>query len=527
MKKSFKNCKGITLIALVITIVVLIILTTVSINVLVGNSGIIELASSSKSKYKMQEVLEKIKIIKLDWDIKHLVNQNVTEEKFFEALENENITSDINKKDTIIENNCEETEYEVKTKEGYLVEIIVKKTDDKIEIIINGINDGKGITDVEPVPDETLPQEAEIQFSTTVTEVNKAIKTTVVLKDNESGINARKSKWILNQISTKIGVNEENYTNTFASDNDVIDVTPTASGSWYLHVLSVDKSGNKLETVKGTIKTEIGAANYTRVQNKTQVTGTHKSDNTVITREVGDNFNYDCKVSTYTGEWRILGAENGQLLIMSAENITDVELSGKDDYINGEDKLNQICAPYGENARSVKIEDINRVTGYDPNKTGNGQKFSLGKVEEYGNQVTYTASGSSGTNGFKYTGSLKEGKYEHPDGRIIGTGGNTDKITVTNNGYYYYPITLSVSSSTTGSGVASSSKAYKMLFRNPTNTANISYWVASNFFYVYSDYTYWGMRFVNPSAIVGGNPLWYSYGTINTVASGVRAVVTL
>ncbi len=44
MKKTFKNTAGITLIALVVTIVVLLILAGVSVNALFGDSGIIEKA---------------------------------------------------------------------------------------------------------------------------------------------------------------------------------------------------------------------------------------------------------------------------------------------------------------------------------------------------------------------------------------------------------------------------------------------------------------------------------------------------
>ena len=46
-EKDFNNCKGITLIALVITIVVLIILASVSIAMLTGDNGILTQAEKS------------------------------------------------------------------------------------------------------------------------------------------------------------------------------------------------------------------------------------------------------------------------------------------------------------------------------------------------------------------------------------------------------------------------------------------------------------------------------------------------
>ena len=49
MKKNNRN-KGITLIALVVTIVALLILAGVSINLVIGNNGIITMAQKAKEK---------------------------------------------------------------------------------------------------------------------------------------------------------------------------------------------------------------------------------------------------------------------------------------------------------------------------------------------------------------------------------------------------------------------------------------------------------------------------------------------
>ena len=58
-----KRAKGITLIALVITIVVLIILAGVVINLGLGDNGIFKKAGDAKYKYTQQEIKEKISII--------------------------------------------------------------------------------------------------------------------------------------------------------------------------------------------------------------------------------------------------------------------------------------------------------------------------------------------------------------------------------------------------------------------------------------------------------------------------------
>ena len=64
MKRNLKNCKnnsGITLIALVITIIVLIILAGISLNLLLGDNGIIKKAGQAgKESEKASDIDKKI-----------------------------------------------------------------------------------------------------------------------------------------------------------------------------------------------------------------------------------------------------------------------------------------------------------------------------------------------------------------------------------------------------------------------------------------------------------------------------------
>jgi len=259
------------------------------------------------------------------------------------------------------------------------------------------------------------------------------------------------------------------------------------------------------------------------VQNKTEVTKKLKSG--TVTLNVGDNYTYDCGVEGYTGAWKVLGAENGKLLIMSTVDVGTLQLSGKDGYNTGVSKLNEMCAPYGKNARSIKVEDINRVTGYDPTNQGDGTVYCAGQFTEYGNKVTYTASGSSATNGQNYTGSISY--YEHPDGKKIGTD-NVTSITVESTSYYYYPYSLTTSSSTTGEckGIATDSSAYKLLFRNADDSANCCYWLASSYVGAGSSNSDFGLRYVYPYGHVYIYSLWRSRGGFaDDPLLGVRAVV--
>ncbi len=63
MKINLKGTKGITLVALVVTIIILVILAGVSINLVIGNSGIIAKAQIAKKNAENAAWLEKAQMI--------------------------------------------------------------------------------------------------------------------------------------------------------------------------------------------------------------------------------------------------------------------------------------------------------------------------------------------------------------------------------------------------------------------------------------------------------------------------------
>lgn len=124
-------------------------------------------------------------------------------------------------------------------------------------------------------------------------------------------------------------------------------------------------------------------------------------DRTTVTREdvileVGDRVRLKIEdkeessqysANGYTGRWAVLGVENGKLLLVSTTEVeTEIDLYGKEGkttgvpidagYNNGIDKLNNISSKYlnkeyADEARSIKIEDLIRVIGYEPVKGEN------------------------------------------------------------------------------------------------------------------------------------------------------------
>lgn len=82
-KKIIKNKHGITLIALVVTIVILLILAGVSINLLLGDNGIISKAKEAKNKTNEQSIKEEVEMVLAEWSIdKYTQDSELDIEKF-------------------------------------------------------------------------------------------------------------------------------------------------------------------------------------------------------------------------------------------------------------------------------------------------------------------------------------------------------------------------------------------------------------------------------------------------------------
>ncbi len=273
------------------------------------------------------------------------------------------------------------------------------------------------------------------------------------------------------------------------------------------------------------------------------------------TLNIGDYVDYTTEESPET-LWRVLGVEKGRLLLMADSNVLDennselkVELSGSNWGEDGEPlvkKLNEACKPYlneeyAESIRSIKVEDINNITGYNPLCEGiknptdeqikSGSKYGKDQPYEYGNKVKYTWS----ENGYvMYDDS--EGINKHIKKKSTystftmppkGDNLSTDGLTLESANYMYYPYTLANDSSASGSvkGISTTSAAYKMIFEN-SNGAKEGYLLASPSVGT-NDYVVWSLRAVNPLGYVNGYVLWSSKEGVVTSLLGIRPVVSL
>ena len=231
------------------------------------------------------------------------------------------------------------------------------------------------------------------------------------------------------------------------------------------------------------------------------------------------------------------------------EDSTKYYLNGKVGYENGIEELNKICAIYGEGlgakeARSINVDDVNKITGYNPNnigvkdpmQTGSGIKCYQGKVHEYGNKVKYTLTES----GIKYETSngvrdkednyYKALTYYNESNRTWVKLNKNESVTLEAGVYTYYPTTLTDQYDETKSiGLSIESKEYNMIFKNNIldNEENEfhRYWLASKAIEACGGWI--RLRYRTVSSGIGAHYLVQEFSNDYEGSFGIRPVVTL
>ena len=125
-KKNLNKQNGITLIALVVTIVVLLILAAITINLLFSNGGIFDIANQSKIEFEIGAIKDRINNVIADWSIERLTKPGITADDLWDKMVDADIISDpVEDYVKGPEKEGENDVYEVTTNEGYIVEVIV------------------------------------------------------------------------------------------------------------------------------------------------------------------------------------------------------------------------------------------------------------------------------------------------------------------------------------------------------------------------------------------------------------------
>ena len=202
-------------------------------------------------------------------------------------------------------------------------------------------------------------------------------------------------------------------------------------------------------------------------------------------------------------------------------------LYGSTGYINAESELNNISAIYGkgdyaESARSITVEDINKLTKYNPETD---YTEAEGQLYEYGNNITirgngdgtYNYSGSNGVTGTFSSNHTSNGfsYIENNELKNIAPTDTTTQANLESTYYYYYANDMLDAGSL-------SQRIYNKFF----NTGDNYYWLASRSVGVRSLYAYFYVSYVIRGFVDAGS-LFYSRGVEYDYFYGVRPVVTL
>ena len=207
-------------------------------------------------------------------------------------------------------------------------------------------------------------------------------------------------------------------------------------------------------------------------------------------------------IQTTTPKWVVFGFEdrnkngtNETLLLTTKPSDQAVKLKGAEGYNNCIEILNRVCRElYGEDARSITIEDVNRATGYDA-------------------PATYRVSSSNSWSYIiEYNTQYKDGKFctpAHPEG-IQDGGAELGNYEV--NGYEY-------------NGIFVPEKIENIVF-GPTN--GNYYWLAScGVGEGDGAYFGFGLGNVNYGSVRSCYSLFYSNGSSDEAGLSVRALVSL
>ncbi len=266
---------------------------------------------------------------------------------------------------------------------------------------------------------------------------------------------------------------------------------------------------------------------------------------TNMNMEKGNGYkNQVFSVTADTKGWRVLGLneDTHEILLISAEVVKTESSSNGYFYLRGQTgaewgvkELNDICAIYGEGkgangARSINIEDIDKITGYIPEIA----QCNDGEFYEYGNEVTYTRNAENISvqdklNNKKGISETTIFKYLDEKSRMWKKLEEGESKKIVSNDYYYFPNTLTTNPNELTDGIEIDSIEYQILFSNISKQQE--YWLASNIVSTYFSAGF-GIRNVNydknsTMAAIGSNRLFYTDGETYEKSYGVRPVVFL
>lgn len=224
-----KNEKAITLVALVVTIIVLIILAGVTISLVLKENGILDKTVSANTQMTIEAIREKLELLK---GYSYINQEGVNNlDEYLKVVEEKGIAPYVVTNIMRISDN--EAIIEVDNKYSYIV-----TGDSNIEIKYEG-----KLEDIER-PDPAV----EVTITGEETQTSIPVKLSVNVADINNNISTM--KWVLNTSSEELGTDESLYTQTTEEN---FELSISEGNTYYLHIYTANAYEVEKETIKGPI----------------------------------------------------------------------------------------------------------------------------------------------------------------------------------------------------------------------------------------------------------------------------------
>ena len=354
MYTKFKKQKGITLIALVVTIIVLLILAGVSIAMLTGNNGILTQGKRAKEEQAHAAVKEGIMLLYNEYRTKQEVNSSKVQE-------------------------------ETKVASTELVKIAA--------------NEGaEGTT-------ENLGSFKDFIQSKNIINANGIVNVRNLLGQTLSlGNGTSKESGDVYVFEEQKGIYKISYYTSETVSTSIYQIANEKAGKTLVEMYNQAQKDNCTNSDGNCKKAEhLHIGDYVDYNPLKFKEGTVDLDKTASS-SADENGYSDQTFSINTDtKWRVLGKDdNGQILIVSADPVKKdmgdtnnpyFYLKGAKGYINAEKELEKISKIYGHGvgateARSLKIEDVNKICGVTVGS--DGLTPAVDELGNFGTTQSYT-----------------------------------------------------------------------------------------------------------------------------------------
>lgn len=195
-------------------------------------------------------------------------------------------------------------------------------------------------------------------------------------------------------------------------------------------------------------------------------------------------------------KWRVLGKDTstGEIILISETPIGNLTMNGAVGYLYAEQELNEICKIYGYGEGANKSKIFNYITGDLVEGTTIGTITESGarsiSIDDINKLIGYAPSNESGFNyGDIYTHSIYYPTVTTETGYSTSTENRSDQNTF----YVYNGVDY----------LKNTEELYKILFRNMEDSGDIIYWLASRGVFNESSYvrTVFGIRYIKEGGV--------------------------